>query len=42
MASNDKKREAHLLDAPLPFPTERIKLGDPLPDVEYDSYDTLL
>jgi hypothetical protein len=39
---DDEEREAHPTDQALPFPTIRVKLGEPLADAEYDSEDALL
>lgn len=38
----DEEREAHSSDAPLPFPTVRQKIGEPLPDAVYASSTALL
>jgi hypothetical protein len=36
------QREAHASDAPIPFSTERIKLGEPLPDAIYETANAVL
>jgi len=41
-SDSDGKRELHLSDVPLGFPTMRAKLGKPLPDTKYDTCADLL
>lgn len=35
-------QEAHISDLPFLNPTIRMKIGDPLPDAEYESLERLL
>jgi hypothetical protein len=37
-----QEREAHPSDAPMGFPTEKHKLGDPLPDAIYATANEVL
>jgi hypothetical protein len=42
MPPPDIPRKAHALDAPIAFSTERIKLGEPLPDAVYKTANAVL